>query len=172
MARISVASVDATRVVTVRPLRRLAKTLGILAAGLGGLGGAVAAGALRDSSVLAAVVALPFLALAAWLAWHALWSLTGSVRIIVEPEGIVIERRYAGYTVARQTATRAEVACLEIVQPRVDREEDDTDDRSFVRIARTGGGVLDIGFDLRLSDGEARALGSAMMREDQSALGR
>jgi hypothetical protein len=135
-----------------------------VALGLGGFGVVAAVGAVRERSLVAALLALPFLGLAAWVGLHALWLLTGSVRIVIEPEGVVIERRYAGHTVSRQTATRFEVARLEIAKPVV-REEDDTDTRSFVRIATKGGAVIDVGRDLELSDAEARALGAAMNRK-------
>jgi hypothetical protein len=165
VSRIIVATVDATPVVTVRARRWSSSGPIGLTVGLGSFGVVVAAAAVRSPrSLLAALLALPFLGLAAWLGLHALWLLTGSVRIVIEPEGIVIERRYAGYSVSRQTATRAEVARLEIVKPVV-REEDDTDARSFVRITTKGGAVIDVGRDLDLSDADARALGAALIRK-------
>jgi hypothetical protein len=169
VTRIIVATVDATSVVTVRAQRWLVSAPMGVALGLGSFGVVVAAAAVRSprsllGALLAWALALAFLALAAWVGLHALWLLTGSVRIVIEPEGIVIERRYAGYTVSRQTATRSEVARLEIVKPMV-REEDDTDARSFVRIATKGGVVIEVGRDLDLSDADARALGAAMIRE-------
>lgn len=134
---------------------------------LGSFGVVVAETALRGPRSLLGVLlalALAFLALAAWIAKRALWKLTGSVRIVVEPEGVVIERRYAGHTVSQQTATRSEVARLEIVKPVV-REDDDTDARSFVRIPTKCGAVIEVGRDLDLSDADARALGAAMTRK-------
>ena len=165
MSRIIVATVGATPIVTVRAQRWAVSALVLVAFGLGSFGVVAAKTALRGPRSLPGVlVALAFLALAAWVAKRALWKLTGSVRIVVEPEGVVIARRYAGHTVSQQTATRSEVARLEIVKPVV-REEDDTDARSFLRIAKMGGAIIDVGRDLDLSDADARALGAAIMRK-------
>jgi hypothetical protein len=165
VTRIIVATDGATSVVTVRPRRWLLSGPVGFSLGLGWFGVVVAEMALRSPrSLLAGLIALPSLGLAAWVGLHALWLLTGSVRIVIEPDGVMIERRYAGHTVSRQTATRSEVARLEIVKPVV-REEDDTDARSFVRITTKGGAVMDVGRDLDLSDADARALGAAMIRK-------
>ena len=137
----------------------------MLVIALGGFGVMVAEGTVRERNLVAALVALPFLAFAALLAWVAVSSVLRSLRIVVEPERIVIERRFAERTVAQQIVKRAEVAAVEAVQPKVDREEDDTDNRSFVRITRHGAAVIEIGRGFSLSDAEARTLAATMMRE-------